>query len=267
MLLFSIVTVTYNAGKELLRTVESVLGQKCQDFEIIVKDAGSTDHSIDNLPEDDRIRKICISDKGIYDAMNQALPYVNGQYTIFLNAGDYFYNKDVLSNLQKTLRSSRKQYDIYFGDVYIRSRSGFVNYPDKLDLYFLMTRSICHQAMFFSKRIIDICRYDSDMFKYAADMEFYVNAILNKKASYLHINEVIVNYEGGGTSETCAHKKIVLTEKKKIMKRYLNEKEYFFINLKKILTLKTVKEKIGSSKLTKNIYEKMAIKLIRKTEK
>ena len=56
MLRFSIITVCLNAGQSLLDTVERTLGQTYEHFEIIVKDGGSTDGSIEKLPSDPRIR-------------------------------------------------------------------------------------------------------------------------------------------------------------------------------------------------------------------
>ena len=40
---FSVITVCLNPGSKLKITLDSVLGQSCKDFEVIVKDGGSTD--------------------------------------------------------------------------------------------------------------------------------------------------------------------------------------------------------------------------------
>ena len=49
---FSIIVVSLNAGERLKHTVESILGQSCEDYEVIIKDGGSTDGSLDFLPKD-----------------------------------------------------------------------------------------------------------------------------------------------------------------------------------------------------------------------
>ena len=72
---FSIIVVCYNAGEELRKTVESIQNQTDTDYEIIVKDGVSTDGSLKQLKEDDRLRIYSSPDKGIYDAMNQAVSY------------------------------------------------------------------------------------------------------------------------------------------------------------------------------------------------
>ena len=47
MSLFSIIIPVYNKGNHIQNTINSVLNQTNQDFEIIVVNDGSTDHSLD----------------------------------------------------------------------------------------------------------------------------------------------------------------------------------------------------------------------------
>ena len=50
------------------------------------------------LPKDERIKVFSEKDKGIYDAMNVAVSKASGDYVIFMNCGDSFYDEDVLKN-------------------------------------------------------------------------------------------------------------------------------------------------------------------------
>ena len=91
---FSIIVVCLNAGEQLRETVESIRRQSEEDYEIIVKDGVSGDATTVRYLEeleresaaDGRIR-VCRREKdaGIYDAMNQALRYVRGDWVFFLN--------------------------------------------------------------------------------------------------------------------------------------------------------------------------------------
>ena len=118
---FSIIVVCLNAGERLGITVNSILGQSFGDYEIIVKDGLSSDGSVECLPADGRIRVFCERDRGIYDAMNQALCRVRGEYVYFLNSGDMFYDGDVLLRVKERMEEREKKGDgkkyIFYGDI------------------------------------------------------------------------------------------------------------------------------------------------------
>ena len=87
---FSIVVVSLNAETTIAKTINSVLKQTCEDYEIIVKDGLSKDNTIKNIPQSEKIKVYEKADKSIYDAMNQGIEYANGKFICFLNCGDYF---------------------------------------------------------------------------------------------------------------------------------------------------------------------------------
>lgn len=91
-MLFSIITVTYNAAQVLSTTLKSVKEQSFTHFEYLVIDGASTDDTL-ALVEQAGIATATVwsePDKGLYDAMNKAIDRATGQYLIFLNAGDAF---------------------------------------------------------------------------------------------------------------------------------------------------------------------------------
>ena len=82
---FSIIVVCLNPGEKLNKTLDSILQQTCQDYEIVVKDGGSRDGSIEGMRKEARICLYVEKDKGIYDAMNQAVAAAKGDFILFLN--------------------------------------------------------------------------------------------------------------------------------------------------------------------------------------
>ena len=102
---FSIVVVSLNSGERLKNTLQSILNQTFTDYEVIIKDGGSGDRSLDFLNSENvleknpQIRLIQEKDKSIYDGMNQGVTYVSGRYVQFLNCGDLFYDEKVLQNV------------------------------------------------------------------------------------------------------------------------------------------------------------------------
>ncbi len=97
---FSVIVVCYNAGEKLKETIGNILSQTCEDYEIIVKDGGSEDGSLQKLPQNKRIRVFAQKDKGIYDAMNQAAEMARGQFVVFMNCGDYFHSRETLEQVK-----------------------------------------------------------------------------------------------------------------------------------------------------------------------
>lgn len=220
----SVLVVSLNAGDGLLKTVRSILEQKDADFEIVVKDGGSTDGSLQQLPEDSRIRVIVEKDKGIYDAMNQAMPYAQGQYALFLNCGDLFYSDTVLKDITAALEKMPGEDRIYYGDCYTVNRDYILRYPDVFDDYFCFTKVLCHQATVYPTSLLQKRGFDTT-YKMAADYEYYVRAYKNG-CKLTHIPVVIARYEGGGASETTKNRRLALDERYKALKTYYSAGEY-----------------------------------------
>lgn len=90
---FSIVTVNYNYGRFLEDAIQSVLGQSCQDFELIVVDGGSTDDSAEIIRRyADRLGWWCSEpDKGQSDAFNKGFSHARGRFLTWLNADDVMF--------------------------------------------------------------------------------------------------------------------------------------------------------------------------------
>jgi len=116
---YSIIVVCLNAGDKLNDTLRSIFSQNYDDYEVIVKDGGSTDGSIENMLGDNRIRLYTEKDTGIYDAMNQAVGYAQGEFIIFMNCGDKFHGTDVLSTAARYIEAEPdREKLILYGKIY-----------------------------------------------------------------------------------------------------------------------------------------------------
>lgn len=206
MPLFSIVTVTLNPPQEdLQRTLESVLEQEFEDWELIVKDGGSRERALDGVPEDERIRVVTEEDSGIFDAMNQSLQYARGRFICFLNAGDILMNTSVLDLVAKGARE-HPDVEFLYGDVSKpQSRSGFERYPRRLSRFYLFSHMICHQVWFVRRGYYQkIGGYETD-FLTGSDYRFLLRMILRDQIEYAHVPAVLASYQGGGISQEPAH--------------------------------------------------------------
>ena len=104
---FSIITVTYNSKDNLLKTINSIQSQGYKSFSHIIKDGLSKDQT--NKIDFSRYRNTEFyesKDKGIYDAMNQALKYARNEYILYLNSGDIFFQKNSLRDLDENIRKN-----------------------------------------------------------------------------------------------------------------------------------------------------------------
>lgn len=91
--LISVITPAYNAEKTIDATIESVAGQTFCDWEMIIVDDSSTDHTRDKLRKaaaaDPRIRAAFLEkNSGSAAARNMALDLAKGQYVAFLDGDD-----------------------------------------------------------------------------------------------------------------------------------------------------------------------------------
>lgn len=90
--LFTIVVPVYNRAHLIERTLQSVLAQTCQDFEVCVVDDGSKDDieaAIDRIG-DPRVRLIRQENAGGGAARNNGIEHAVGQYIAFLDSDDLF---------------------------------------------------------------------------------------------------------------------------------------------------------------------------------
>ena len=97
-MLFSIITVSFNAAGTIARTLASVDRQTFTDYEHLIVDGASSDGTQECVAgmKNPRRRIISERDKGIYDAMNKGIAATTGTYLIFLNAGDKFHDANTL---------------------------------------------------------------------------------------------------------------------------------------------------------------------------
>ena len=103
MAIFSIIIPVYQAERYIERCVNSIKKQEFTDWELILVDDGSTDHSseiCDALSEQNsRIRVIHKENGGAASARNAGVREAGGEYILFLDSDDYWEGDNVLSQI------------------------------------------------------------------------------------------------------------------------------------------------------------------------
>lgn len=96
--LVSIITPSYNSEKYISNTIESVITQTYQNWEMIIVDDCSTDSSCDiaekYTQKDSRIKLIKLNkNSGPAKARNRAIKEAKGRYISFLDSDDIWYHR------------------------------------------------------------------------------------------------------------------------------------------------------------------------------
>lgn len=159
--LISIILVTYNAEKDLPRCLDSIYSQTYPHIEIVVIDGGSTDGTRNILEANAHKLAFWKSepDDGIYDAMNQALDRVRGQWVYFIGADDML--TPAFSALASELEDPHR---IYYGSVIKAGRK----YLGELSPYRQAKTGINHQAIVYPAALFERYRYDTS-YRISAD--------------------------------------------------------------------------------------------------
>lgn len=210
-MILSVITVNYNNVEGLIRTIRSIENQRWTDFEWIIVDGGSIDGSkeeIEKIAKDNKkISRWCSEkDKGIYNAMNKGISWAKGEYLVFMNSGDCFFDNTTLERVFAIKQES----DILYGgaDYYKNGQYAYSGkYPSKISAsYFLKGGCINHQSTFIRRSIIEKELYD-ESYRLAADCAFILKALLEGATSkYLGITVSICETGGQGENDFLCEK-------------------------------------------------------------
>jgi glycosyltransferase involved in cell wall biosynthesis len=119
----AIVTPSFNQGKYIRETIESVLSQRVAALEYLVVDGGSTDETLDILRSfDSKIRWVSEPDKGTADAINKGFKSINGDIMGWLNSDDIYY-EGALETVQEFF-DENPDVDVVYGDAAHIDESG-----------------------------------------------------------------------------------------------------------------------------------------------
>jgi len=204
--LFSVTITTYNHGKYIKSTIESVLKQTIQDFEIIVIDDGS--------PDDTRERVLNIKDKRVKYfrqnpsglpaySRNRAIERSRGRYIALLD-GDDLWSYDKLENAYETF-SKNPHIDILCHDIEVtgkgnrfikRSRLG----PYPKDMYSKMlwdgnclgiSMAVLKREVFFEQNLW----FDEDKALFTVeDYDFWLRLAESGKFNFHYLPKVLAEH-------------------------------------------------------------------------
>jgi len=196
----SIITINLNNKEGLRKTIKSVVSQTFTDYEYIIIDGSSTDGSVEIIEEYSNNIEYWVSepDSGIYYAMNKGINQAKGDYCLFLNSGDYFYNNAVCD----MVFSCSPQEDIVYGDIVIDygEMQEKKSSPDKVTLCHLFKDTLWHPVSFIKRKLFETVGLYDTSFLIAGDYDFNFKAFVLHHCSQHHLSIIIAVFNTQGIS-------------------------------------------------------------------
>lgn len=201
--LISLITVCYNAEALIESTLKSAISQTYKHFELVIIDGGSKDNTVEVVKKFQPYIGTLISepDKGIYDAMNKGIKAAKGEWLYFLNAGDSFYDNQVLADVFGQELPSEVEF-IYAKMQTVNEPTG-INYiagnqVTFKDFYFKYP--ICHQTTFTRKTAFEKFGFYDIKLKLLADIKWQMGLFKHNTPNALFVDRIIAFYDIQGAS-------------------------------------------------------------------
>jgi len=175
----SIITAVLNDRNSLEKTIQSIAEQTYPNIEYIIIDGGSTDGTIDIIKKYEKFIYKWVSEKdsGISDAFNKGIQIATGDYINFQGAGDFFYDKQVLSTM---MNNGHKDSDwLICGKIQRISKSGKVLWTTSSKFYktsLLFKMSLPHQGLFTHKKYFDTYGLFNTQLKFSMDYDLILRS-------------------------------------------------------------------------------------------
>ena len=208
----SLITVTFNSGKTLRDTIQSVLSQSYKDIEYIIVDGLSNDHTIDIVKEfepffEGRLKWISEKDSGLYDAMNKGIKMASGDIIGIINSDDFYHRNDIIEQIVGCFEKN-KELDAIYGDVRfvngddldktVRYYSSQIFSPSLFRFGFMPA----HPTFFTYRKYFQEYGYYKTDYKIAADYELLIRFLYihRLKSKYLPLDFMKMRTGGASTA-------------------------------------------------------------------
>ncbi|WP_164667396.1 glycosyltransferase family 2 protein [Virgibacillus doumboii] len=171
----SIIVPVYNSSPYIKKCLDSILTQTFKNFELIVVNDGSTDHSGDicnqYAQKDNRVRVVHKKNGGVASARNTGLEMAKGEYVSFVDGDDWIY-EDMYLILYELCKKTKSDISICSndrevnGEVIRVEREEFIKEMDNIEaMKQLFTAKYYRFAVWgklYRKRCFNNIRYPED---------------------------------------------------------------------------------------------------------
>ena len=222
--LITIIVAVLNGRETIRQCIKSVNNQTYPYKELIIIDGGSTDGTVEILKDNND--KIAYweskPDRGIYHAWNKALEHSRGDWICFLGADDYFWSKNVLTDLSPHLvNAADSGIKVVYGQMARVNKRGHIL---KLDgkpwenVRWLMRHGmpLPHPGLMHHRYLFESHGFFDETFRIAGDYEFLLRELKNGQALYVSGIRTVGNQVGGiaDSSNLLAHREVARARRK-----------------------------------------------------
>lgn len=203
--LVSLVLTTFNSVENLHYTMESIAKQDYPKIQVVIKDGGSTDGTVEKIKEYEKNFPYPViwekkGDQGIYEAMNQGYALATGEILAFFN--DCFVRKDAVSLIVSTML--REQTDGAHADLIYATDQKVVRYWHMGQGHIQQGWMPGHPTLYLRREIYEKYGLFKTQYRVSADYELMVRILKDEKVNLSYVPEVLVRMFYGGTSTSGA---------------------------------------------------------------
>ena len=227
MPLLSVIIPSYQQGRFIERTLQSILNQEIDGIEIIIQDGGSTDETLSIIQRyaaqyPHLIQYVSQKDKGQTDAINQGLRKAHGEILCYLNSDDTFY-PGALKKVLQTFQQSPEALILYGKANHIDEEDLIIEpYPVEPWNYkkLIETCYISQPACFWRREVMNKFGLFDETLHYTMDYEYWLR--VGKQIPFLFIDATLAGSRCHPDAKTWSQKPKAYAEMVQMYQRFLD---------------------------------------------
>jgi len=221
---FTIITPSFNQGRYIRRTIESVLSQGVEDVEYLIFDGGSSDETVSILESfGDSVQWISEPDRGQAHAVNKGLSAAKGEVIGWLNSDDIYY-PNALPTV-RTFLERHPEVEVLYGEanhidendeILERYYTEGWNYERLKDICY-----ICQPSVFLRRRVVQEYGLLDVNLRYCMDYEYWLR--LGRDIHFMHLSQTLAGSRMYRDNKTLKHRSAVHAEINHMLKKRLGK--------------------------------------------